>query len=90
MSGGAGTAPPGVPAGLVAAIEEVLRAFRIPVRRRILLEELDRRGHRVSLAGLNRALQALRDSGRTLESEAGVRLAPGSARPDDVPRGELR
>ena len=73
-------AAPGVPPGLLDAIEAVLRSGPAPIRRRPLLDELERRGHRVSLAGLNRALQHLRESGRTLEGPDGVRTvarAPG-------------
>jgi Fe2+ or Zn2+ uptake regulation protein len=66
----------GVPPGLTDAILSILRQSAHPVRRRALLEELDRRGHRISLAGLNRALQQCRDAGLTLESEKGVRSVP--------------
>jgi hypothetical protein len=44
------------------------------MRRRKLLEELERRGHRLSLAGLNRALQHCAESGITEERPEGVRL----------------
>ena len=72
--------PAGVPPGLVPAILGVLSRSPGPVRRRSLLEELERGGHRVSLAGLNRALQHCRESGRTVESPEGIRLAPGAAK----------
>jgi Fe2+ or Zn2+ uptake regulation protein len=66
---------PGVPPGMVEAVVAILRQTPQPVRRRTLLEELDRQGHRISLAGLNRTLQQCRNSGLTVESDAGVRLA---------------
>jgi Fe2+ or Zn2+ uptake regulation protein len=65
---------PGLPPGVLPAVLEILTASRKPIRRRELLEELARRGHRVSLAGLNRVLQQCRQSGATVELEGGVRL----------------
>jgi hypothetical protein len=65
----------GVPPGLVDAVVAVLRGSPAPVRRRALLEALEERGHRVSLAGLNRTLQACQNAGVTAESERGVSLA---------------
>lgn len=67
---------PGVAAGIPAAVLEILGANAGPVRRRPLLAELERRGHRISLAGLNRVLQQLRERGETLEAADGVRRAP--------------
>jgi len=64
----------GIPPGLVGAVLSILEATSAPVRRRKLLEELERRGHRTSLAGLNRTLQQCAQSGRTLEGPDGVRL----------------
>ncbi|MGA8663528.1 MAG: hypothetical protein WB809_00435 [Thermoplasmata archaeon] len=64
----------GIPPGLVDPVLAILRATSIPVRRRKLLEELERRGHRISLAGLNRVLQHCTQSGLTIESPEGVRL----------------
>jgi hypothetical protein len=54
----------------------ILNASPTPIRRRKILEELERRGHRISLAGLNRLLQQCAQSGLTLESPEGVRLRP--------------
>lgn len=67
---------PGVAAGMAEAVEEILRSSPQPMRRRVLLAELERRGHRLSLAGLNRVLQQLRENGRIVESDAGVRRSP--------------
>jgi Fe2+ or Zn2+ uptake regulation protein len=64
----------GIPPGSVETILAILRQQPGPMRRRKLLEALDQRGHRISLAGLNRALQYCKESGLTLESEDGVRL----------------
>jgi hypothetical protein len=72
MSAPRRTAVPGVPPGLAGAVRSVLTEARTPVRRRNLLEELERRGHRVSLAGLNRVLQQLGDAGVTVEGPDGV------------------
>jgi|HubBroStandDraft_1064217.scaffolds.fasta_scaffold00084_45 Fe2+ or Zn2+ uptake regulation protein len=77
---------PGVPPGLVEAVVSILEKSPTPVRRRILLEELDRRGHRTSLAGLNRTLQQCQNAGLTIESGDGVRLAPRS----DTSRNAVR
>lgn len=68
---------PGLPPGVLPAVLAILGRSPAPMRRRKILEELDRRGHRVSLAGLNRVLQQCRQSGLTDESEDGVRLRPG-------------
>lgn len=66
----------GVPAGVVASVLEILRASPGAMRRRKILEALEHRGHRISLAGLNRALQAAREAGLTVESPDGVRAVP--------------
>lgn len=65
---------PGVAPGMVDAVLTILRESPGPVRRRVLLEELERRGHRLSLAGLNRVLQQLAEAGQTQEGPDGVRL----------------
>jgi Fe2+ or Zn2+ uptake regulation protein len=65
---------PGVPPGMVEAVVAILQRSPGPVRRRALLEELERTGHRISLAGLNRTLQQCENSGLTTESDRGVRL----------------
>jgi len=66
--------PTGVPPGLLEAILTILRGAPGPVRRRAILQELESRGHRVSLAGLNRALDHARRNGMTQESPNGVVL----------------
>ena len=70
-------AGPGIPPGVIAPILEAIRRSPGPIKRRALLEALEKRGHRISLAGLNRALQFCRESGLTVESDQGIRLAPG-------------
>jgi len=70
----AGPTLPGIPPGLVGPVVSILGAAKGPVRRRQLLEELGRRGHRVSLAGVNRVLQQLKEMGRTVETPDGIRL----------------
>ncbi|MGA8302160.1 MAG: hypothetical protein WA691_03345 [Thermoplasmata archaeon] len=69
-----GPAAAGVPPGIVSELVSCLKATSGPLRRRPLLAELERRGHRISLAGLNRALQQCRDSGLTTEGPDGVQL----------------
>lgn len=63
---------PGVPAGIPEAILTLLRRSPTPLRRRAILDALEQGGHRISLAGLNRALQHLREAGETRESADGV------------------
>ena len=55
-------------------MREVLARAARPMRRRALLEALERSGHRISLAGLNRILQYCKESGLTVEGPEGVRL----------------
>ena len=79
MSGGSGNdrpqpTIPGIPPGMVGAVISVLDASPGPLRRRKILEEVERRGHRISLAGLNRVLQHCSQSGLTVEGPDGVRL----------------
>ena len=64
----------GVPPGMVDSVVTILRSSPGPLRRRKLLEELERRGHRISLAGLNRTLQQCIETGLTSESTDGIRL----------------
>jgi len=68
------TSIPGVAPGLVDPLIAILKGSSTPIRRRKLLEELERRGHRISLAGLNRLLQQCLQSGLTSEGPEGVRL----------------
>ena len=64
----------GIPPGMVTAVVAILHSVPGPIRRRKLLEELDHRGRRISLAGLNRVLQHCSQNGITLEGPDGVRL----------------
>ncbi|HTS32479.1 MAG TPA: hypothetical protein VMI55_00880 [Thermoplasmata archaeon] len=64
----------GVPPGLQGAVLSILRGSPQPLRRRELLGELERHGHRISLAGLNRILQYCAEAGLILEGPEGVRL----------------
>jgi hypothetical protein len=64
----------GIPPGMVEPVLSILRPSSTPIRRRKLLVELEHRGHRISLAGLNRILQHCAQSGLTRESPEGVRL----------------
>lgn len=73
-------AVPGVAPGMVEAVTAILRESPGSVRRRELLAALERRGHRLSLAGLNRVLQQLGEAGRTVESPDGVRLRPSGTK----------
>jgi Fe2+ or Zn2+ uptake regulation protein len=69
----AGTSVPrGIPPAALHAALEILRSSSAPVKRRSLLEELERRGHRISLAGLNRILQHCVESGLTEERPMGI------------------
>ena len=65
---------PGIPPAMVSAVVSILGSAPGPLRRRKLLEELERRGRRISLAGLNRVLQHCAQTGLTVESPEGVRL----------------
>jgi len=47
----------GIPPGSVDAVLGILRSSPGPLRRRKILAELEARGHRISLAGLNRILE---------------------------------
>ncbi|MFZ0830368.1 MAG: hypothetical protein WCB18_03810 [Thermoplasmata archaeon] len=69
----------GIPPGSVEAVLSVLRSSPVPLRRRKILAELEARGHRISLAGLNRILEHCARSQLTSESPDGVRPKPPSA-----------
>jgi hypothetical protein len=69
----------GIPPGMVGPVISILESSPGPIRRRKLLDELERRGHRISLAGLNRILQQCVQYGLTTESPEGVRLREGHA-----------
>lgn len=64
----------GIPLGAREAVLEVLRSSATPLRRRRILEELEGRGHRISLAGLNRILEWCVRDRLTEEDPGGVRL----------------
>ena len=64
----------GFPPGSVEAVLSVLRSSQGPVRRRAILSELERRGHRISLAGLNRILEHCSRSHLISNGPDGVRL----------------
>jgi len=66
----------GIPPGLQIAVLAILGSSTKPLRRREILEELERRGHRISLAGLNRALQHCARAELTTEGPDGVKLRP--------------
>ena len=68
---------PGIPPGILGPVLAVLEESPGPIRRRKILEELERRGHRISLAGLNRVLQQCARSGLTTEGPEGVRRRLG-------------
>ncbi|MGI0132630.1 MAG: hypothetical protein ACREDK_06015 [Thermoplasmata archaeon] len=71
-----GPSAAGIPSAALTAVKEVLAMTPPPLRRRAILEELDRRGHRLSLAGLNRILDFCARSGWTREGPQGVQRAP--------------
>jgi hypothetical protein len=66
-----------IPPGSVEWVLEVLRKEKGPMKRRRILEELEGRGHRISLAGLNRILEVCSREKRTVDGPNGVSLAPG-------------
>ncbi|MCI4331521.1 MAG: hypothetical protein L3K19_06710 [Thermoplasmata archaeon] len=63
----------GIPPGVVERVLSILGDSSLPVRRRKLLDELEGRGTRISLAGLNRVLQHCQEAGLTVEGPEGVR-----------------
>lgn len=67
-----------IPEGSVGFVMDILKGRSEPLRRRKLLEELEHRGHRISLAGLNRILQVCQERGLTVEGPEGVRCRPSS------------
>lgn len=71
---------PGLAPGVLDPVLSILDSLHAPIRRRKLLEELERRGHRISLAGLNRILQQCSQNGLTIEGPDGIvvkRTPPG-------------
>ena len=63
----------GIPPGSVEAVLSVLRSSPGPMRRRKILGELEARGHRISLAGLNRILEYCSRTQLTSDGPDGVR-----------------
>jgi hypothetical protein len=63
-----------IPPGSVEAVLSVLRAGSAPIRRRKILAELEARGHRISLAGLNRILEHCSRNQLISEGSDGIRL----------------
>lgn len=69
----------GIPPGSVEAVVEILSRQPGPMKRRKLLEALEQKGHRISLAGLNRILQYCSESRITTDGPNGVALAKAPA-----------
>ena len=65
-----------IPPGSMDVVLSILRSSPGPMRRRKILAELEARGHRISLAGLNRILEHCSRSQMTTETPEGVRLRP--------------
>lgn len=62
-----------IPPGSLDLVVSVLRTQAGAIRRRPLLAELEARGHRISLAGLNRIIERGTREGRIREGPDGVR-----------------
>jgi len=65
-----------VPAGLVDAVLTILRSQPGPMRRRKILGALEARGHRISLAGLNRILEQCVRNQLVSDGPDGIRPTP--------------
>ncbi len=68
-----------IPPGSLDLVVTVLKANPGPIRRRQLLAELEARGHRISLAGLNRIIEHGTREGRLLDGPDGVRVTRPAA-----------
>ncbi|MHB8352436.1 MAG: hypothetical protein ACYDFT_07120 [Thermoplasmata archaeon] len=68
-----------IPPGSVEQVLDVLRSSLEPMRRRKILSELEARGHRISLAGLNRIIEFGARERLIVDDEKGVR--PGNPPP---------
>ncbi|HXQ48542.1 MAG TPA: hypothetical protein VN842_02005 [Thermoplasmata archaeon] len=66
----------GIPPGSVEAVLSVLRSSPGPMRRRKILTELEARGHRISLAGLNRILEHCSRNLLVADGPDGIRVRP--------------
>lgn len=76
MTAAASPSRSGIPPGSVEWVLDVLRSQKGSMKRRKLLEELEHRGHRISLAGLNRILEVCLQEKRITADADGVRIAP--------------
>ncbi|HZY92869.1 MAG TPA: hypothetical protein VFG07_08915 [Thermoplasmata archaeon] len=68
-----------IPPGSLDLVVSILNANPGPLRRRQLLAELEARGHRISLAGLNRIIEYGTRAGRLSEGPDGARATRPSA-----------
>lgn len=68
-----------IPPGSLDLVVSVLAASREPIRRRKLLAELEERGHRISLAGLNRIIEYGARQGRIVDGPGGLRATRPTA-----------
>lgn len=68
-----------IPPGSLDLVVQVVRANSGPIRRRQLLAELEARGHRISLAGLNRIIERATRSGQLSDGPDGVRATHPTA-----------
>ncbi len=68
-----------IPPGSLDLVVSVLKANPGPIRRRRLLAELEARGHRISLAGLNRIIEHGTREGRLSDGPDGVRATRPAA-----------
>lgn len=66
----------GVPPGSIDAVLAIVQSSAEPIRRRKILVELESRGHRISLAGLNRILEYCARDQTITDGPDGVR--PGT------------
>ena len=73
----------GVPPGSIDQVLALLRSSREPLRRRKILAELEARGHRISLAGLNRILEHCTRNRWVVDGPDGLRALPAG----DAPHG---
>lgn len=70
-----------IPPGSIEHVMEVLRRGPTPMKRRKILEALEQRGHRISLAGLNRILEVCGRERLTLDGPDGLCAAPPPVMP---------
>lgn len=70
---------PDIPPGSLDLVASILNASPGPLRRRQLLAKLEARGHRISLAGLNRIIEHGTRGGRLSDGPEGVRAITPAA-----------